>query len=77
MAKTVDMSGYDEFEETLEEYVNKQGCTLGKDADRLEKLKYSISYCYIHGVLTDSQCKQANEKFVKQFQKSLHEIENN
>lgn len=77
MAKTVDVSGYDEFEETLEEYVNKQGCTLGKDADRLEKLKCSISYCYIHGVLTDSQCKQANEKFVKQFQKSLHEIENN
>lgn len=73
MAKMVDMSNYDEFDETLEEYVNKQGCTLGEDAERLEKLKFSISYCYIHGVLTDSQCKQANEKFVKQFKKALYE----
>ena len=29
MAKTVDMSRYFDFEETLEEYVNKKGCTLG------------------------------------------------
>lgn len=74
MSKMVNMSKYDEFEETLEEYVNKQGCTLGKDAERLEKLKYSISYCYIHGVLTDSQTRQANEKFVKQFKEALYEL---
>ena len=74
MAKAVDMSKYDEFEETLEEYLNKQGCTLGKEAERLEKLKHSITYCYIHGVLTDSQVKQANEKFIKQFKKALYEM---
>jgi hypothetical protein len=74
MAKTVDMSGFDELFDNLEEYVNKQGCTLGKDADRLQQLLHSISYCYIHGVVTDSQVKQMNEKFRKQFQKALYEL---
>lgn len=75
MAKMVDMSKYDEFEETLEEYVNKQGCTLGDDAERLQELLHSMQYCYIHGVVTDSQMKQMNEKFVKKFQKALYEKE--
>jgi hypothetical protein len=74
MAKTVDMSGFDEFFDNLEEYVNKQGCTLGKDADRLQELMHCISYCYIHGVVTDSQRDQMNKKFVKQFQKALYEL---
>lgn len=74
MTRTVDMSKYDEFEETLEEYVNKQGYTLGNKAERLQKLMHSITYCYVHGVLTDSQARQANEKFVKQFQKALYEM---
>lgn len=75
MAKYVDMSKYDEFEETLEEYVNKQGCTLGDDAERLQELLHSMQYCYLHGVVTDSQMKQMNEKFVKKFQKALYEKE--
>jgi hypothetical protein len=74
MAKTVDMSGFDELFDNLEEYVNKQGCTLGNDAERLQELLHSISYCYIHGVVTDSQVKQMNQKFVKQFQKALYEL---
>ena len=74
MGKLVDMSKYDVLFDNLEEYVNKQGCTLGKDADRLQKLMYSIQYCYLHGVLTDSQVQQANEKFTKQFQKALYEM---
>lgn len=75
MAKYVDMSKFDELTDNLEEYVNKQGCTLGKDAERLQKLLYSITYCYLHGVVTDNQVKQMNEKFTKQFQKALYEIE--
>lgn len=75
MAKYVDMSKFDELTDNLEEFVNKQGCTLGKDAERLQKLLYSITYCYLHGVVTDSQLKQMNEKFTKQFQKALYEIE--
>ena len=73
MAKTVDMSRYDEFEETLEEYVNKQGCTLGNEAERLQELLHCMTYCYIHGVVTDSQAKQMNEKFIKKFKKALYE----
>ena len=38
MAKTVNMSGFDPLFDNLEEFVNKQGCTLGKDAERLQKL---------------------------------------
>ena len=75
MAKYVDMSKFDELTDKLEEFVNKQGCTLGKDAERLQKLLYSITYFYLHGVVTDSQLKQMNEKFTKQFQKALYEIE--
>lgn len=74
MAKYVDMSKFDELTDNLEEYVNKQGCTLGRDAERLQKLLYSITYCYLHGVVTDSQVKQMNEKFAKQFQKALYEM---
>lgn len=74
MAKYVDMTNYDEFTETLEEYVNKQGCTLGEEAETLEKLKNAITYCYIHGVATDRQTRQMNEKFVKKFKKALREL---
>lgn len=74
MTKYVNMSGFDELTDNLEEFVNKQGCTLGKDAERLQKLLYSITYCYLHGVVTDSQVKQMNEKFKKQFQNALIEI---
>ena len=74
MGKLVDMSKYDVLFDNLEEYVNRQGCTLGEDADRLQKLMYSIQYCYLHGVLTDNQVRQANEKFTKQFQKALYEM---
>lgn len=74
MTKYVNMSGFDELTDNLEEFVNKQGCTLGKGAERLQKLLYSITYCYLHGVVTDSQVKQMNEKFKKQFQNALIEI---
>lgn len=75
MAKYVDMSNFDEFFDNLEEFVNKQGCTLGEDAERLQKLLYSIQYCYLHDVVTDSQFEQMNKKFEKQFRKALYEID--
>ena len=74
MGKVVDMSGFDSLFDNLEEYVNKQGCTLGDDAERLQELLHSIQYCYIHGVLTDSQNESACKKFKKQFQKALREM---
>ena len=48
MGKVVDMSNFDPLFDNLERYVNKQGCTLGKDAGRLQELLHSIQYCYIH-----------------------------
>ena len=73
MSKVVDMSNFDPFFDDLEKYVNKQGCTLGNDAERLQKLLDSIKYCYIHGVLTESQHESACKKFRKQFQEALYE----
>lgn len=74
MGKIVDMSNFDAMTDNMEEYLNAQGCSLGDDAERLQKLLFSIQYCYIHGVLTDSQCRQANQKFAKKFQAALHEL---
>ena len=74
MGKIVDMSNFDALTDNMEEYLNKQGCSLGDSAERLQTLLFSIQYCYIHGVLTDSQCKQANQKFLKKFSVVLHEL---
>ena len=74
MAKTINMSGFEPLLDNLEEYVNKQGCTLGKDAEVLQELLHCIQYCYIHGVIIDSQCADANRKFRKKFQAALQEL---
>lgn len=74
MSKFVDMSKFEPLTDSLEEYLNKQGCTLGKDAVRLQKLYFSIQYCYVHGVLTDSETQKAWKRFHKQFKEALHEI---
>ena len=74
MGKVIDMSHYDCLCDNLEEYLNRQGATLGDDAERLQKLMYSMQFCYIHGVVTDSQYKQMNNKFIKQFQKALYDL---
>lgn len=58
----------------LEEYVNEQGYTLGKDEERLQSLLHAIQYCHLHGVITDSQAKQMKEKYRKQFEEALKEI---
>ena len=68
------MVDFDPLLSNLEEYVNKQGCTLGKESEILQKLLRCIQYCYIHGVITDSQCADANRKFRKKFQDALHEL---
>lgn len=74
MKEYVDMRGFDELSDNLEEWVNKQGFTLGNRADALQELMHCISYCYIHGVVTDSQRDQMNKKFVKQFQNALEKV---
>jgi hypothetical protein len=73
LAKIIDMSGFDPLLDNLEKYVNKQGCTLGDKAKSLQKLLHCIQYCYVHGVLTESQRDSAYKKFRKQFQDALYE----
>lgn len=73
MTKIVDMSEFDPLVDNLEKYVNKQGCTLGNKAKPLQKLLHCIQYCYVHGVLTNSQIDSAYKKFSKQFQDALCE----
>lgn len=75
MGKKLNMQGFDEVTDNIEEFINKQGFTLGEQADRLQELMRSICYCYIHGVVTDSQAQQMNEKFMKQFKGALKEME--
>lgn len=47
--------------DTLEAQVNHSGYTLGKDANRLEKIKNARAMLFLHGILTDSE----NEKIIK------------
>ena len=49
-----------------EQQANAQGFTLGEENERLEKLGFSLVYCWIHGVLTDSQYDMALKKLQKQ-----------
>jgi hypothetical protein len=54
-----------------EEQANDQGFTLGKERKRLEQLGFSLVYCWIHGVLTDSQYDMGLKKLQKQLVKAL------
>lgn len=74
MVKVIDMSEFDPLLDNLEEYVNKQGCTFGDKAKMLQELLHCIQYCYIHGVLTDSQRDSVFKKFIIQFQNALYEM---
>ena len=70
----VDMSKYDALGMlTLEYYVNKQGYTLGNQAEILEKLKDAMLFCYLHGVITEEQMITIKKKFKKKFEEALYE----
>lgn len=57
-----------------EKQANEQGFTLGKEKERLEQLGFSLVYCWIHGVLTDSQYDMALKKLQKQLVKAIKPI---
>lgn len=57
--------------DSYEKQANEQGFTLGEDKERLEKLGFSVVYCWIHGVLTDSQYDMALKKLQKQLIKAI------
>lgn len=54
-----------------EKQANEQGYTLGEEKELLEKLGFSIVFCWIHGLLTDSQYDAALKKMQKRLVKAL------
>ena len=72
--KELSMAGFDSVMDNLEEFINKQGFTLGSEAECLQKLLNSMNYCYIHGVVTGSQLQEMHKKFTKKFQEALQEL---
>lgn len=61
---------YGVLSETLETQANKQGYTLGDDADKFEKIKDAINMCVFH-VATDSQIDAMTKKLHNKVIKAL------
>lgn len=66
---------YGALSRSLEEQANAQGFTLGKDAERLQKLNDSMIMCWIHGLCCDSQKDSMMKKLQKQVVKCLKKKE--
>jgi len=56
--------------ESLEEQANKQGYTLGKEAEKLEKIRKAINMCMFH-VATESQTSTMTKKLHNKVVKAL------
>jgi len=61
--------------DSLEEQANKQGYTLGKEAEKFEKIRESINMCMFH-VATESQTSAMTKKLHNKVIKALNPIEN-
>ena len=59
--------------DSLEQQANKQGYTLGEDADTFEKIRKAINMCMFH-VATDSQVSTMTKKLHKKVIKALKPI---
>lgn len=68
----VDMSNFNDYTDNLEEYVNKQGATLGQEADILQRILDAITTCYQYGVVNKKTYKKMHIKFEKYFADALH-----
>ena len=73
MSKMIEFN-HGALSDSYEKQANEQGFTLGEDKERLEKLGYSVVYCWIHGVLTDSQYDMALKKLQKQLVKAIEPL---
>lgn len=58
----------------IEEQLNEQGFTLGKELEFIEKLQYSLTYCRFH-LLTDAQYQSCLKKFHKKVMDKIKLIE--
>lgn len=49
----------------IEEQLNEQGFTLGKQAEIVEKMAYGLVLNHVHGILTDSAYDRALQRLHK------------
>lgn len=75
--KILNMSGYDypSSDITLEEFINKQGFTVGIHAEIFENILHYTFYLYVQGILTESEYRKAQKRFEKKFKDALEELE--
>ena len=64
---------YGAMADSLEEQAKKQGYTFGENADKFEKIRFSINMCKFH-VATDSQVASMFNKLHKLIEKSIYLI---
>lgn len=74
MNETIGFS-YGALSDTLEEQANKQGYTLGEDAEILEKIKNARMLLIFKDILTDSQAEQTAKKIQSKVIKALKPLE--
>ena len=76
MTKSVTF-GYGALCEPLEVQANSQGYTLGKEAEKLEKLREARLQLVFGDILTESQMEQTAKKLHKQVIKALKPLKEN
>lgn len=74
MSNQIEFS-YGVLSDTLEEQANKQGYTLGEEAEKLEKIRKAINMCKFH-VATDSQVSSMIKKLHNKVIKALKPLDN-
>lgn len=68
------MSGFDRLVDNIEEYINRQGYTLGVNAEPLQDLLHSIISCYFNNIITDNQYEQMYKRFMHQVYELVYEL---
>jgi hypothetical protein len=69
--------GYGALCEPLEVQANKQGYTLGENAEKFEELREARLNLVFGDLLTDSQIQQTAQKLQKQVVKALQPLKEN
>ena len=72
--KDVKMRGFDVIKDDLEIWVQKQGFTLGQDAERLKRIPYMLKYFRMHCIITEEEEKVMAKRFWKQFYQCLRKL---
>lgn len=64
---------YGALSDPLEEQLNRQGFTLGKELDHIVRLQHALTMCMFH-LMTDAQYKSCLKKFHKKVMKDVKQL---